>query len=128
MMWPNFQINTLNPLEVPLLNTIVLLRRGFTVTLAHHFILENNISQTSLYLILTVSLGFYFTFLQYREYKETTFSISDSIYGSIFFIGTGFHGFHVIVGSLFLLTVLSRIANITYSKDRHLGFELAAWY
>lgn len=77
-------------------------------------------------MILTIILGMYFTLLQAQEYIETSFSISDSIYGATFFVATGFHGLHVIIGSLFLLTCLLRIAYHHFSTQHHFGFEAAA--
>nr|YP_009136563.1 cytochrome c oxidase subunit 3 [Gnathostomula paradoxa]AKD00038.1 cytochrome c oxidase subunit 3 [Gnathostomula paradoxa] len=127
-VWPNFSIEPLNPLEVPLLNTMILLSSGMTITLSHHSMVMNKFFESSISLVSTIFLGMYFTFLQYLEYNETFFSISDSFYGSIFFMGTGFHGFHVIVGTVFLLTTFIRLTQNFNSQNSHLGFELAAWY
>jgi cytochrome c oxidase subunit 3 len=126
--WPPVGIQTLNPFEVPLLNTIILLRSGASVTWAHHRILNSNHKQTSLRLILTIILGVYFTMLQKIEYNETSFTIADSIYGSTFFLTTGFHGLHVIVGTIFLLTCWIRLVKFNFRKTHHFGFEAAAWY
>nr|YP_009756942.1 cytochrome c oxidase subunit III [Lepidocyrtus fimetarius]QIM14970.1 cytochrome c oxidase subunit 3 [Lepidocyrtus fimetarius] len=128
MQWPPKGINPFNPIQVPLLNTIILLSSGVTVTWAHHAILQKNHSQAMNSLIMTVTLGFYFTLLQAMEYWEASFTIADSAYGSTFFIATGFHGLHVIIGSLFLLTCLSRLINSHFSSIHHFGFEAAAWY
>lgn len=126
--WPPVGIKPFNLFQVPLLNTIILLSSGISVTWSHHRILKNNYSQTNQRLTLTILLGIYFTLLQYLEYKEATFSISDSIYGSTFFIATGFHGIHVLVGTTFLLISLIRNLNFHFSINHHFGFEAAAWY
>nr|YP_009136544.1 cytochrome c oxidase subunit 3 [Gnathostomula armata]AKD00019.1 cytochrome c oxidase subunit 3 [Gnathostomula armata] len=128
MIWPSFLVTALNPVEVPLLNTLILLSSGVTVTLSHHSMIKGFYKESFYSLVLTVFLGMYFTFLQWMEYKETQFNISDSMYGSIFFMGTGFHGFHVIIGSIFLLLISYRVFIYSLSKNSHLGFELAAWY
>lgn len=124
--WPPFYLNSINPLSVPLLNTIVLLRRGVTVTISHIIIINNFFSE--FYLLITIILGLYFTFLQGFEYIMCSFSIRDSVYGSVFFISTGFHGIHVLVGTLFLIVCLFRLLYINFSSLTHLGFEIAIWY
>nr|AHC32044.1 cytochrome c oxidase subunit III [Eubasilissa regina] len=126
--WPPLSIYPFNPFQIPLLNTIILLTSGITVTWAHHSILENNFTQSSYSLLLTVILGFYFTLLQAYEYMEAPFTIADSIYGTSFFMATGFHGLHVIIGTLFLLTCLIRHYNYHFSNNHHFGLEAAAWY
>jgi len=128
LQWPPLGISPFNPIQVPLLNTIILLGSGVTVTWAHHAIIENNHSQGLQALIFTVLLGGYFTCLQGIEYWEASFTIADSVYGSTFFIATGFHGLHVIIGSLFLLTCLGRLTFFHFSRQHHFGFEAAAWY
>nr|AXS64983.1 cytochrome c oxidase subunit 3 [Cucujoidea sp. 4 KM-2017] len=128
MLWPPKNINPFNPIQIPLLNTLILLTSGFTVTWAHHSLMENNFIQTIQSLGLTVYLGMLFTFLQMIEYLEAPFSISDSIYGSSFFMATGFHGLHVMIGSMFLLIMLIRLNSNHFSMIHHLGFEMAAWY
>lgn len=99
-----------------------------TVTWAHHSIVEINHSETKNALCLTVLLGFYFTSLQVMEYLEAPFTIADSVYGSTFFVATGFHGLHVIIGSLFLLVMLGRHTRANISSDHHLGIEASIWY
>lgn len=126
--WPPKSIKTFNPIEIPLLNTIILLSSGIRVTWSHHRIIANKIKKSNKAIIITIILGIYFSILQAWEYKEAPFTISDSIYGSVFFIATGFHGIHVIIGTTFLLTCLIRSKKIHFSKNHHLGFELAAWY
>nr|QXJ79762.1 cytochrome c oxidase subunit 3 [Suinzona borowieci] len=128
MMWPPKGIQTFNPIEIPLLNTLILLTSGLTVTWAHHSLMENNWNQTLQSLGLTVLLGMYFTILQAYEYMEATFTISDSIYGSSFYMATGFHGLHVIIGTTFLLVCLIRHYFNHFSSLHHFGFEAAAWY
>lgn len=119
-------ITPFNPFQIPLLNTVILLTSGITVTWAHHRIIENNHSQTSIRLLITIILGIYFSILQAYEYVEASFSIADSIYGSTFFIATGFHGLHVLIGTTFLLTCLLRHINFQFSSTHHFGFEAAA--
>nr|APX40166.1 cytochrome c oxidase subunit 3 [Cryptocephalus moraei] len=126
--WPPKSILTFNPLEIPLLNTLILLTSGLTVTWAHHSIMENNYIKAFQGLALTVILGIYFTILQGFEYIEAPFTISDSVYGSSFFIATGFHGLHVIIGTTFLMVCLLRLYFNHFSNIHHFGFEAAAWY
>ncbi|YP_009741796.1 cytochrome c oxidase subunit III (mitochondrion) [Cylas formicarius] len=128
MMWPPKSIDTFNPMNIPLLNTLILLSSGITVTWAHHSLMENNYSQALQSLMWTIGLGIYFTLLQALEYYEAPFSISDSIYGTCFFMATGFHGFHVIVGTTFLLIMMIRLFISHFSSIHHFGFEAAAWY
>nr|ABQ45907.1 cytochrome c oxidase subunit III [Chlorocebus pygerythrus] len=126
--WPPTGITPLNPLEVPLLNTSVLLASGVTITWAHHSLMNNNRKQTTQALLITILLGIYFTLLQISEYFEAPFTISDGIYGSTFFIATGFHGLHVIIGSTFLLICLIRQLLYHFTPNHHFGFEAATWY
>lgn len=126
--WPPAGIISFNPFQIPLLNTAILLASGVTVTWAHHSLIEGNHSQTSQGLFFTVLLGIYFSILQAYEYIEAPFTIADSVYGSTFFIATGFHGIHVLIGTTFLLTCLLRHLNNHFSKTHHFGFEAAAWY
>nr|ANZ03412.1 cytochrome c oxidase subunit III [Vitta usnea] len=126
--WPPVGINPLNPFEVPLLNTAVLLASGVTVTWAHHALMEGDRINGIQGLIATVVLGVYFTFLQAGEYYEAPFTIADGAYGSAFFVATGFHGLHVLIGSSFLLVCLVRVWTQHFSPSHHFGFEAAAWY
>ena len=126
--WPPTGINPLNPYAVPLLNTAVLLASGVTVTWAHHRILEISRKNTIQALFFTIGLGIYFTVLQAEEYLEAPFTIADSVYGSTFFVATGFHGLHVLIGTTFLLVCLLRILLYQLSSNHHFGFEAAAWY
>lgn len=126
--WPPTAIYPFNPFRIPLLNTTILLSSGISITWSHHRILINNYLEAKNSLILTITLGILFTFLQEWEYLEASFRISDSIFGSIFFISTGFHGLHVIIGSTFLIISLLRLTRRHYSNKHHFGFEAAAWY
>jgi cytochrome c oxidase subunit 3 len=96
----------INPLELPLLNTVILLSSGVTVTYAHHSLIQGNRSGTLYGLVFTIILALIFTALQGIEYSVSSFTLSDSVYGSCFYFGTGFHGLHVIVGTIFLATGL----------------------
>nr|WGO57930.1 cytochrome c oxidase subunit III [Episymploce sundaica] len=127
-LWPPMGILPFNPLQIPLLNTAILLASGVTVTWAHHGLLEDNYNQSLQGLFFTVTLGIYFTILQAYEYVEAPFTIADSVYGSSFFMATGFHGLHVIIGTTFLLTCLLRHLSLHFSSGHHFGFEAAAWY
>lgn len=128
VLWPPIGIEPLNPFSVPLLNTAILLSSGATVTWAHHSIVNGNRKESLTGLTLTVVLGVVFTVLQVFEYLEAPFSIADSVYGSTFFMATGFHGFHVIIGTLFLFICLIRLYNYHFTKSHHFGFEAASWY
>ena len=128
IIWPPKGIQTFNPMEIPLLNTLILLTSGLTITWSHHRIMENNYPQSIKRLLITVILGRYFTILQGYEYIEAQFSIADRVYGSTFFITTGLHGIHVIIGSTFLLICLIRLYKNHFSQIHHFGFEAAAWY
>lgn len=126
--WPPTRISPINAFSIPLLNTAVLLASGVTVTWAHHAILENKHKDASKALTLTVLLGAYFTLLQISEYETASFSIADRVYGSTFFVATGFHGLHVLIGSTFLSICLLRNLLHHFSTAHHFGFEAAAWY
>nr|YP_010579342.1 cytochrome c oxidase subunit III [Charybdis annulata]UBD09507.1 cytochrome c oxidase subunit III [Charybdis annulata] len=128
MNWPPHGIQPFNPFQIPLLNTTILLSSGATVTWAHHAIMESNHSQAIQSLGLTIILGFYFTALQAFEYIEAPFTIADSVFGSTFFVATGFHGLHVIIGTSFLLICFFRLFFCHFSSNHHVGFEAAAWY
>jgi len=127
-VWPPKGIEVLNPWEVPFLNTLILLTSGASVTWAHHALLAGNRQQAIPALAVTILLAAIFTGFQAYEYLEAPFTISDSIYGSTFYMSTGFHGFHVIVGTLFLTVCLIRLVNHHFTKNHHFGFEAAAWY
>lgn len=126
--WPPEGVTVFNPWGVPLLNTLILLTSGCTVTWAHHELRKGNQKGTVQGLLLTVVLGMLFTALQAYEYASAPFSFTEGIYPSIFFMATGFHGFHVIIGTLFLLVCLFRAMKGHFKPDHHFGFEAAAWY
>nr|NP_852167.1 cytochrome c oxidase subunit III [Lepidopsocidae sp. RS-2001]AAK55292.2 cytochrome oxidase subunit III [Lepidopsocidae sp. RS-2001] len=128
MIWPPKGIQPFNPFQIPFLNTVILISSGITITWAHHSLLKNNNSQTIQSLVITIILGLYFTILQGIEYWEAPFSIADAIYGSSFFMATGFHGIHVMIGTTFILMMLIRQMNNHFSNYHHFGFEAAAWY
>ena len=128
LRWPPKGIIPLSVYSVPLLNTVILLSSGVTVTWSHHSLVNNNFISGLVSLTFTVLLGAYFLYLQYLEYRETSFRIADGIYGTTFFISTGFHGMHVIVGTTFLLYVLVHIVWGYLTYNHHFIFEAAAWY
>nr|AKQ50958.1 cytochrome c oxidase subunit III [Isactinernus quadrilobatus] len=127
-VWPPQGVNPLNPFSVPLLNTAVLLSSGATVTWAHHAIISGKKPEAIRGLTATVVLGVIFTALQAMEYYEAPFAISDSVYGSTFFVATGFHGLHVLIGTTFLAVCLARLASHQFTRHHHIGFEAASWY
>jgi cytochrome c oxidase subunit 3 len=127
-LWPPLGIETVNAWGIPLLNTIILLSSGATITWAHHSIVFGDRKNAILSLIITIALAFFFTLIQAYEYIESTFSISDSIYGTTFFLLTGFHGIHVIIGTIFIIVSTIRLINHHFTKQHHFGFEAAAWY
>lgn len=121
-------VSTFNPWGLPLVNTLVLLLSGTTVTWAHHALLQNDRRGLVWGLLLTVVLGLLFTSLQAYEYMHAGFEFSGFIYGSVFFMATGFHGAHVIIGTIFLIVCLARALIGQFTPDKHFGFEAAAWY
>jgi cytochrome c oxidase subunit 3 len=127
-VWPPRGVLAFNPFQVPLLNTIVLISSGVSVTWAHHAIIEGLFYQFRVAIALTIFLGGYFTILQGLEYFEARFSFADRVYGSTFYIATGFHGLHVLIGTAFLLVCLLRHLRYEFSPSHHFGFEAAAWY
>ena len=130
--WPpipsdTFQ-HTFNPWGLPLVNTLILLTSGTTVTAAHHALLENNRKGLIWGLVATVILGMLFTTCQAWEYAHAAFTFGGNIYGSTFFMATGFHGAHVIIGTTFLAVCLFRAMAGQFKPEHHFGFEAAAWY
>lgn len=151
-VWPPLGINVLNPLKIPLLNTCILLLSGLTVTWSHHIIrddswairantldlIKNNTWQNveeldnfifcTFSLLLTILLGVEFTIWQGYEYYKATFYIYDGVYGSTFYMTTGLHGLHVLIGTLFLIVCLFRLVKMHFIHDHHFGYEAAIWY
>nr|YP_009114088.1 cytochrome c oxidase subunit 3 [Palmaria palmata]AHB62151.1 cytochrome c oxidase subunit 3 [Palmaria palmata] len=127
-IWPPKGINVLSPWEIPFLNTIILLLSGCTVTWAHHAMVANLRTQALISLLLTIVLASVFTAFQAFEYNMADFRLSDGIYGSTFYLATGFHGFHVFVGTIFLGVCLIRLLTYQLTQQHHFGFEAAAWY
>ena len=128
LSWPPKGIVPLSAYSVPLLNTVILLTRGVTVTWAHHALINNYFNKTVVRLFITVLLGAYFIYMQYVEYNEAQFSIADGVYGSTFFMATGFHGMHVTIGATFLFYVLVLLLQGKLLFNHHFSFEAAAWY
>jgi cytochrome c oxidase subunit 3 len=127
-VWPPAYLTILDPWKVPLLNTLLLLTSGASVTWCHHSIVLGSKFQAHISLIITIILAIIFTALQGFEYVTAPFTISDSVYGSSFYMATGFHGFHVIIGTLFLTVCLGRLYYNHFTREHHFGFEAAAWY
>lgn len=127
-VWPPIDLISFNPYRIPLLNRVILLSSGVTVTWVHHGILEGDLNIIFYGFFFTLLLSFYFTFLQGLEYLESYFCLSDSIYGSIFFLATGFHGIHVIIGRIFILIRFLRCILGKVNILHHVGIELAIWY
>jgi len=114
------------PWDVPLLNTIILLLSGVTITIAHLYIKKGELNEMILFTAYTVVLAEFFILFQAFEYFMSDFDISDGIYGSTFFMCTGFHGFHVIIGTIFISVILYRMIQVQFSRAHHFGFEAAA--
>ena len=127
-VWPPPNITVLETFHLPLLMTLILLLSGVTVTWAHHAILEGRNSEAARALGLTVLLGVMFTFFQGWEYAHAAFGFKEGIYPSTFYMVTGFHGFHVIVGTIFLAVCWIRTMKGHFTPKSHFGFEAAAWY
>ena len=134
--WPPKGVEVLDAWQLPLLNTIILLLSGTTVTWAHHALQVGDRKATKIGLAITIALGALFTAVQAYEYNhiihENLFfneeALNSGLYGSIFFMATGFHGFHVLIGTIFLLVCLLRLLAGQMSPEKHFGFEAAAWY
>jgi cytochrome c oxidase subunit 3 len=128
-IWPPPGVHTFDPFHIPFMNTMILLLSGTTVTWAHHSLLQNDRRGLVLGLLLTVLLGASFTCFQAFEYAHAPFHFSGGgVYPAVFFLATGFHGFHVIVGTCFLTVCLLRANAGAFTPERHFGFEAAAWY
>lgn len=127
-IWPPVGIKPINYLGLPLFNTILLLSSGVSITCAHRLLLAGKHYEFNLALIVTIFYGLIFLVVQYFEYNYAQFTISDSVYGSTFYLLTGFHGLHVFIGLVFLFVCLIRSFKHHFTKERHVGFECAAWY
>ncbi len=147
ILWPDFQavwgkgtgpaglveeFKTMGPFWIPTINTALLLTSGVTLTIAHHALREGNRSKLNLYLALTILLGFIFLGFQAYEYihayRDLNLKLTSGIFGSTFFLLTGFHGFHVCVGAIMLAVILARCVRGHFRPDQHFAFEAAAWY
>ncbi len=126
--WPPVGIQAFDAFDLPFLNTLVLLTSGVTVTWAHEALIENNRPHLVYGLGLTVLLGLAFTALQAIEYSHASFGLTDGIYPSTFFLATGFHGFHVMVGTTALIVCFFRATAGHFKPKHHVGFEATAWY
>jgi cytochrome c oxidase subunit III len=127
-VWPPAGIHPFDPWHLPFLNTLILLLSGTTVTWAHWCILHNDNKNTIKALWCTVILGLLFTACQAYEYTHAAFGFKEGVYATTFYMATGFHGFHVIVGTIFLSVCLARAYKNHFTPQQHLGFEFAAWY
>ena len=149
MLWEGFQaswplINTpdpqaypppegvIGPWGLPLINTILLVTSSFTLTVSHHALKEDHRKKAKTWLAATIALALVFVFVQGYEYvhayQDLGLTLQSGIYGSTFFMLTGFHGAHVILGTLMLVIMLARIQKGHFTADNHFGFEAAAWY
>ncbi len=127
--WPPEGVEPFNPWQLPLINTLILLLSGAAVTWAHHALVHRNDRKALVRGLATaIVLGLLFTVFQAVEYAEAQFSFSGNIYGATFFMATGFHGFHVIIGTIFLTVCLIRALKGDFTPEQHVGFEAAAWY
>ncbi len=128
-VWPPAGIETFDPWHLPLINTLILLLSGCAATWAHHAIAHDNDRKTmAKALLIAVILGVLFTITQAYEYSHAAFGFSGNIYGANFFMATGFHGFHVIIGTIFLAVCMIRAYYGHFTAERHVGYEAAAWY
>ena len=146
LIWPNFQavwpndgpaglvekFTTMGPWPIPTINTFLLLSSGVTITISHHALVENHMKKAIIALAATVGLGFIFLGFQayeyYHGYHELNLKLTSGIYGSTFFMLTGFHGFHVFLGGTMLAIVLRRMIRGDFTSKHHFAFEGAAWY
>ena len=126
--WPPKGLEVINPFGFPLLNTIILLLSGTTVTWAHHALIHDDRKSLKTGLWLTIALGLIFSSIQAYEYSEAPFHFAGLNYGASFFMATGFHGFHVLIGTIFLIVCQARVYAGHFTARQHFGFEAAAWY
>ncbi|MBB3066703.1 MULTISPECIES: cytochrome c oxidase subunit 3 [Limibacillus] len=127
-VWPPVGIEGFDPFDIPFLNTLILLLSGCSITWAHHAMREGHRDQFMQGLGITILLGITFSGLQAYEYGHATFGFSDGIYASTFYLATGFHGAHVLIGTIFLIVCFFRGLSGHFKPDHHFGFEAAAWY
>lgn len=127
-VWPPKGILAIDPWSFPLLNTILLLTSGVYITIGHQSIRLGQRDTTTYSILCTIEHGLIFSGIQYYEYISAPFSINDSVYGSIFYMTTGFHGLHVLVGTIFLIVCLFRHLDYHFYKKHHVGFVCAIWY
>jgi cytochrome c oxidase subunit 3 len=135
-VWPPPGIETFDPWHLPLINTLILLCSGAAATWAHHALVhEDNRQDVKYGLMLAIGLGVLFTFFQAYEYSHAAFPFGgnvgdypNAVYGSTFYMATGFHGAHVIIGTIFLAVCLLRVYRGDFTAQKHVGFEAAAWY
>jgi cytochrome c oxidase subunit 3 len=127
-VWPPIGIYPLDYWGLPLLNTIILLSSGYTLTWSHNSITESNRYSTINSLLVTIFYGILFTSIQLYEYQIAFFRMNDSVFGSLFYLLTGFHGIHVIIGTLFLKVCLSRLCAYHFTSNHHIGYECCIWY
>lgn len=127
-IWPPIGITTINAFELPILNTFLLLSSGATITFSHHALIKGNRSEALQGGVLTLLFSFIFTLCQIVEYINAPFTISDGVFGSVFYFSTAFHGIHVIVGTLFLSVGIYKLLNYHITDHHHLGFESAILY
>lgn len=127
-MWPPMGVEPIDPFELPLANTVILLASGFTVTYSHHYLINGNRKRSLYGLVYTIILATVFTALQGVEYSVSSFTISDGAFGSCFYFGTGFHGLHVIIGTVFLAVGLWRLLAYHLTNNHHLGLEAGILY
>jgi len=126
--WPPKGLEVIDPFGFPLLNTLILLCSGTTVTWAHHALIHGDREGLKKGLLATIALGLVFTSIQAYEYIHAPFAFKGNIYGATFFMATGFHGFHVLVGTIFLIICYLRAVKGDFTPKAHFGFEAAAWY
>jgi len=122
-IWPPVNIQAIGPLELPLFNTVVLLASGATITYSHHSLIAGKRNAALYSLFLTILLAVLFTFCQYLEYTFATFTFNDGVYGSTFYLGTGFHAVHILTGTVFLSVSLWRMYAYHLTDTHHVGYE-----
>jgi len=130
-MWPPYGMKTISWYGLPLLNTLILISSGFTLTYAQKAIISG-MHRSRFFALLgfhrTLGFALAFILVQWYEFRNAPFSINDSVYGSIFFLITGFHGLHVIAGTIFLVVMYYRFVHYNFYKEEQLALDCAAWY